>query len=360
MRMSRRHLLKTGMLSTVTLGALSVTSRLPAFAADKPLTVIDWGGNYIDNIRLVSEKLTGFDVTYDVHAGDATATLTKMKTTWPKSDYDVVAAWNPIFSSMINEGWAETVTADEIPNLKDVPSALFMSDGSGAWKTVPRSIMALHWGYAKQFCPFPLTNIRDLLDPRLKGLVLMPPPQSSTNMQMISIAYALGGDERNMEPAWEFVKKMAEAGNIGRVSMSDADTFTSMSTGETCVTFTTSTGFQHIGTVTPVENLARMPADSGFRTGIVTEGWIVPKGANTAAAKEWLNGMMSPESNAAFCSAVGSIPANIKATVSEEQKYVAFTEEEYAKYTFPTDWAYVATQVDGWIQRWEKEIAPLL
>jgi putative spermidine/putrescine transport system substrate-binding protein len=359
MTIDRRTILKTALLSSAAAGFANCFPSI-AQAQGKAVTVIDWGGNYIENIKAISGKLTGFDVTYDVHAGDATATLTKIKTTWPKSDYDVVAGYDAVFSSMIAEGWVETFTLDEIPNAKDVPSKLFMKDAAGNLKAIPRSIMGLHWGYMKETCPFPITNIRDLLDPRLKGLVLFQPPQSSANMQMISIAYALGGSEKDLESAWAFVKQLAEMGNIGRVSLSDADTFTSLTTGETAVTFQTSSGFQRAETVTPVERLARMPEDSGFKTGIAMEGWIIVQTDKAAVGKAWINDMLSPENNEAFCTAVGSIPANSKAKVSEAQKYLAFTEEEYAKYVFPMDWAYVGQHLDEWTQRWEKEIAPFL
>jgi len=53
----------------------------------------------------------------------------------------------------------------------------------------------------------------------------------------VALAKARGGDEYNVDPGWEFLKELAQSGNIGRVSANTSDVITSLETGETSVTF---------------------------------------------------------------------------------------------------------------------------
>ncbi|MGF7160784.1 putative spermidine/putrescine transport system substrate-binding protein [Rhodoligotrophos appendicifer] len=357
MSYSRRIFLNLVLISSITLGLgkLSV-----ATAEDKSIVAVEWGGGYKKAMDEINETQDDVNVTFELHAGGAAAILAKIKAAWPETNYDVVAAWNPVFGSMISEEWIETVNAEEMSNLRDIPKALFMTDADGNLKAIPRSITGQHWGYRSDLCPFEITNIQDLLDDRLKGMVLFPAPMLNNNMQMVSIARALGGDEKNMEPAWDFVKELAKKGNIGRVSTSDSETFNSLSSGETCVGFSATTSFGRVAEVAPVVYLTKMPENSGFRTAIVMEGWAILKGGKTAEAKEWVNLMLSPENNEAFNASIGTVPVNSKSKASEKLGHITFTEEELAKYTFIPDWSYLSSNVNGWVQRWEKEVAPLL
>lgn len=354
---SRRRFLK---LTLMTSAALGVGGLRDAGAQQKSIVAVEWGGAYKNAIDEINATQKAVDVTFELHAGGAAAILAKIKSTWPSTNYDVVAAWNPVFASMIGEDWVETVTPDEMPNLNDIPKALFMIDAAGALKAIPRSITAQHWGYRPDLCPFEITKMEDLLDDRLKGQILFPGPVMNTNMQMISIARALGGDEKNMEPAWDFVKELARKGNIGRVSTSDSDTFNSLASGETCVAFSATTSFGRVSEVAPVVNLTRMPAESGFKAAIVMEGWAILKGGRSAEAKEWVNLMLSPENNESLNAAIGTVPVNMKSKASEKLAHITFTEEELPLHTFVPDWQHLSTQLNEWSQRWEQEIAPLL
>lgn len=331
-----------------------------AGAQGKEIVAVEWGGGYKKAIDTINATQNAVKVTFELHAGGAAAVLAKIKATWPKANYDVVAAWNPVFASMIAEDWVETVTVDEMPNLKDIPKALFMTDASGALKAIPRSITGQHWGYRKDLVPFEITKIQDLLDERLKGQVLFPGPVMNSGMQLVSIARALGGDENNMEPAWDFVKQLARKGNIGRVATSDSETFNSLSTGETCVGFAATTSFGRVAAAAPVVTLTKMPPESGFRTAIIMEGWAILKGPKAAAAKEWVNTLLSPENNAVLNAGIGTVPVNSKSKASEKLGHITFTEEELAKHAFVPDWQVLAKNLNGWTQRWEKEVAPLL
>ena len=44
---------------------------------------------------------------------------------WPRVSYNVISGWDPTFRAMINEGWVEPVSLDEMPALKEIPPAFF-------------------------------------------------------------------------------------------------------------------------------------------------------------------------------------------------------------------------------------------
>ncbi|QIE44210.1 extracellular solute-binding protein [Pseudohalocynthiibacter aestuariivivens] len=361
MNWTRRALLKSSAATSAAccLG-LSVPAR-PAWAADATITAVEWGGRYHENMQAASDTQDDIDVVWELHTGGAAAILAKIKSTWPSVNYDVVAAYSPVFASMIREDWVETVTAEQMPNLADIPDGLFMTDKAGNKKAIPRTTTALHWGYRRDLCPFEITKVEDLLDPRLAGQIFFPAPVLNSNAQMISIARALGGDENNMEPAWEFVAELAKSGNIGRVTTSGSDDFNTLSTGETSVGFGATSVFERVNAVVPqVEYLHKMPDESGFKSIIVMEGWAILKGGNTEAAMKWVNAMLSAEVNQAFNAGIGAVPSNLKANVAKEIENVRFSQEELELYTYAPDWGFVSANLSEWAQRWEREIAPLL
>ena len=312
---------RRGFLATTTTGALTaLTSPLLSqrALAKENLVFVQWGGKYINVSREIVAKQDKFDVTWELHAGGAAAILGKIQAAWPNVKYDVVAAWDPVFLSMMREGWLETVTVDDVPNLKDVPKSLIFTDDKGAFTTVPTSINANLWAYRQDTCPVELKRIEDLLDPRLKGQIVFPDPLLSTNFAVVTLAMARGGNEREIEPGWKFLAELAKSGNIGRVAHSDNDIITSMTTGETSINFGSAVVNGTIGQNFPIKTLGRVPGDKGFKTVIFTTGFVVLKGRNKKGACELINFMLSPENNAAYNKEIGTLPNNTRAAVPEK------------------------------------------
>jgi putative spermidine/putrescine transport system substrate-binding protein len=356
---------RRGFLTATATGALAAfaSSQLPNRAlAKENLTFVQWGGKYITVSKEIVAKQDKADVTWELHAGGAAAILGKIQAAWPNANYDIVAAWDPVFLSMMKEGWVETITLDDVPNLKDVPKSLIFKDDKGAFTTVPTSVNANLWAYRQDKCPFELKHIEDLLDPRLKGQIVFPDPLLSTNFAVVTLAMARGGSERDIEPGWKFLTELAKSGNIGRVAHSDNDIITSMTTGETSINFGSAVVNGTVGQNFPVKTLGRVPGDKGFKTVIFTTGFVVLKGKNKnkKAACELINFMLSPDNNAAYNKEIGTLPSNTLAAIPEKLGFLRFTEEEDKQFVYHADWNYVSGQVNGWMKRWESEIVPLL
>src|ERR1700726_2293944 len=104
--------------STALIAGASVPSRAQAAV---PLTGIDWGGPLIEATRKITAGDKNVEMTWDLHSGGAGTVLPKIKAAWPNPKYDIVAAWNLVYVTLINEDWLDPVRPDEVPNMSDVP-----------------------------------------------------------------------------------------------------------------------------------------------------------------------------------------------------------------------------------------------
>lgn len=329
--------------------------------ADRPmLTAVEWGGKTGDAMREIQSMQDLATVRWVLHAGGAAAILAKIAAAKPRVDYDVVAAWSPVFVTMLEKDWLETVTIKEMPNLAEVPESLFLKDAAGNFKNVPRDINPQLWGYRENKAPFPIKRLEDLLDRRLAGQICFPGPVMNTCMQIVSLAYGLGGSERDMTKAWDFLKKLAASGNIGRVATSDVEISNSLTSGETSVAFSATSTFLNISSHFPIHLLSKEPENSGFKSAVAVEGWCILKGGNTELAKRWVNAMMAPAANESFGKLSDHAPTNERAKPSESLAPVTFNGEDLKRHAYIPDWAFIAAELPGWTRKWEQEIAPLL
>ena len=327
--------------------------------AKETLTAVEWGPPWIDGSKKVAAKWDKADITWELHAGGAAAILGKIKATWPNSPYDLVDNWSPVFFSMIKEGWAETVTVADVPNLADVPEKLLSKDDKGNIKTIPRSINGNFFAVRPDICPIEIKTIDDLLNPKLKGQIAWPSPIMQMNMQTVMLALARGGNERNMDPGWKFLEEIAKAGNIGRVYQTTTDIINSMTTGECSVTFASQGTLQAAAKKVQIKPLTK--SNPTLKAAIFTEGWVIMSNSKKKkAAMEFANFTISAENEELFHQDVGGAPANRKAKVPSNLAHMTFTPEEFDKYAYVPDWGYMSTQLDAWVKRFEQEIQPKL
>ncbi|NJO34282.1 MAG: extracellular solute-binding protein [Rhodospirillales bacterium] len=356
---SRRDFLTSAASAAAVTAGVSFGGVVGARAAQSILAV-EWGGNYVDEIKKIAAKQSDVDINWQLHAGGAMVILPKIKAGWPHPGIDLLTGWDPSWQAIVRENWAEPVTVEQVPNLADIPQKLLVKDSAGNVINIPRTIAAIYWFYREDNTPFEITKLDDLLDPRLQGKVLFPAPSLNSNLQMVALALHKGGDERNMEPAWDFVKELAKSGNIGRVANADTDVTNSISSGETCVSFAGGSFTTQLARSIKIKNLTKLDQKTGFRTFLYQEGWCVLKGGNTDAAMKFANFAINPENNAEFNRGIAGVPVNVKAKADDEIKHMVFNSEEMDQYVYIPDWSYLSEQGDAWMKRWEQEVVPLL
>lgn len=344
------------------LAAAGLASAFPfdkAARAAEGLTVVEWGPPWIDGSKKVLGDQTMWDITWELHQGGAAAILPKIKSSWPNTLYDVVDCWTSVFLAMVKEDWAETVTVADVPNLAHVPESLITKDDQGNWKNIPRSINGVFFAYRPDICPIEIKTVEDLLDPRLKGQILWPSPIMNTCLQVVALALARGGDEYNIDSGWEFLQEIAKSGNIGRVYITTTDVINSLTTGETCVTFTDQGTISAAAKHVPIKYLTK--EHESLKSFLAVEGWVVLKSSkHKQTAFDFCNFMSSPEASTVFNDSIKVPPASSKATPTEGVEHLVYTQEELEKYAYIVDYPHVSAMIDPWVKRFEAEIQPHL
>jgi putative spermidine/putrescine transport system substrate-binding protein len=257
---------------------------------------------------------------------------------------------------MMREGWAETVTLADCPNLKDIPEGLIVKDDKGNWKNIPRGSSGIFFTYVPDNCPIEITNIEDLLSPKLKGQILWPNPTLNTNVQVVALARARGGDEYNMEPGWEFLKELAKSGNIGRVSANTSDVITSLETGETSVTVVDQ---GTLGGIKGAKLRHLTKTHDSLKTFMFVSGWVVLSSSkNKKAAFDFANFSINKANSELYYQEVGEVPVNSQAEHGVE--HLRFSPDQVGKFAVVPDWDQLGKELDNWNKRFEKDIVPLL
>ncbi len=343
---------------------MSTVLTTPTVAAQgQQLIVVQWGAAWIEVSRQIVEPYvakTGDKIAWELHAGGAMAIVAKVKPVWPRVGYNMISGWDPVFRAMIKEGWVEPVSLDEMPALKDIPPQFFQKDKDGRLMSVPLSTAGAFWGYREDLVDKPIESIEQLLEPRFKGKLCVPFPVNLTGLLMLTLAVQRGGNERNIEPGWQFLKELAEKGQIGRVINNNSEFINAMSSGETSVAFFNAGSWTQVRKRFPVKLLTRLKDNKGF---LFNEGFAIIKGADPkkiAAAKALANHFATPEVNETYNIPLGYGPTNVKAKPGPDIKDVFYNADELAKYGYIADFEYMSSQVNDWAKRWEQEIAPLI
>ncbi|UPY35686.1 extracellular solute-binding protein [Sediminicoccus sp. KRV36] len=349
------------------LGGLAAMSAAgPVFAQPRgeQLLVVMWGAQWIEVCRPIGEewmRASGDRIQWELHAGGAMAVVGRLRPLWPRVPQNLIAAWDPVFAAMMEAGWMEPVSEAEMPALREIPDAFFKKNAQGQKMTVPLSTAGAFWGYRTDLVTGPpIESIEQLLEPRFRGKLCVPVPVNLSGLLMVSLAMQRGGNERNIEPGWAFLKELAERGQIGRVVANNSEMINAMSAGDLSVAFWNTGGWQAVRDRFPCRLLTRLPDNKGF---LFNEGFAVMKGDNparVAAAKRFANHFATAPINTRYNMPLGSGPTNINSTPAPAIADIFYKPDEIERFAYIPDYAYMSSQVDAWTRRWETEITPLI
>ena len=353
----RRQTLKSAAAAAVTIMGGTFGAIRQASAATE-ITAVEWGGDVVNAMKQIEAKQNKVKVNWVLHQGGSGAILPKIKASWPKPEYDYVAGWEGSFNGMVKEDWLVPVTVDTVPNLADIPQKIIVKNAKGDWEAVPRAVGGIYAAYRKDICPVEVKSIDDFFDPRLKGKVCWPGPTQAMMLPLVALSLHAGGSEKNMDPGFALMKKLAQSGNIGRVGVTDTDFSTSLTSGETAVGFYSEPQLTAVAKAFP---LMRLTKQKGVPCFLYQSGFAVLKNRpNTEATLAFINYCISPEMSSLYAEVAGEAPLNVKAKTPEALKHLAFTPKEMDEYVYVPDFNVVLASQDAWSKRWENEIAPLL
>lgn len=325
--------------------------------AKEQLTVLDFSSPYVDTTKKLAANWDKADITWALESGGAMAYLGKIKALWPNPPYDMIINWSPGFTSIMKEGWAETVSLADVPNLADVPEQFLTKDDKGNIKTIPRSVDGSYFAVRTDRCPIEIKTIEDLLNPKLKGQICWPVASLYLSAPTVTLALARGGNEFNLDPGWKFLEELAKSGNIGRVYTGNVEGFNSMTTGETSIIYASNGALSQLGQKIPIKPLTKLAPS--LKAALYAEGWVVlASSKHKKAAMEFANFTVNAENSQRFHEIIHSVPANRKAKPSADAAAIQFSPQELEKFAFLPDWGYMSTQIDAWVKKFEQDIVP--
>lgn len=326
------------------------------------LTGVQWGGPWVESATKINGRQNDWQVNWELHAGGSATVIPKIRAAWPNPLYDFVAQWSLLYQTWVDQGWPEPLTADEMTAFNDIPEELFYRNAKGDIVMAPISLAASAWGYREDIMPIEVKTVEDLLRPELKGKVIIRDAVAGNGL-VVHLAMAFGGDENNMEPGWDFLKKLASSGNVGRVASTEVDFINSLTSGECAVGLWNTGSWRAVGENFPCKFIVRDKAEAaGFQVGLHNEGYMIPTNAkNKDAAKAYINWFLNPENNEEYNKAIGYVPVNVKSGAGEFASQFFFKEaDERKRFTHAYAFDVLTPMQTEMINRFESEIIPLL
>ena len=359
MRMDRREFIG-GTLAGVAAATLPHPVLAQRDGADA-LVGVTWGGPWLEGTKPIvaawqKQKPTA-RIAWELHEGSSAAIATKIRAAWPNVKHDLVHGNDPVIHVMMKEGWLELV--DDLPNLKDIPEKFVLRDQQKRAMAVPHFAGAVVWGYRTDLVDKPITSLEQLLEPRFRGKVGLRAPSSWSGLPLVSMAAERGGNERNIDPGFEFLKDLARAGNVVTVANSGMDVVNSLNLGELVVFLAAATEWSRVIPNHPIKLLNRMPGSNSLKAYYTLGHWIIPKGPKSAVAKELANLFIEPENNEAYGKTIGAAPVNVKSKLTDPMD-IFLKPDELDRFGYFCDYEYMSQNDQKWIERFDTEIRPLL
>jgi putative spermidine/putrescine transport system substrate-binding protein len=318
---------------------------LPAAArAQEKLVVISWGGTWGDAMREVLfdpfTEETGVEVELRTQGSmmDMLATLTAQK---DRMDADLwVTGMAPTLLAD-QEGLLQEIPLDRMPNASTLPAALAGEKHLALWQIFYGLV------YNSEAVPFEITSWEDIFDERLAQSISVPHGSGYGGKFILLLSWLGGGDENNIDPAFEMLEKLRP--NIAVVPRSDPDAIKFITSGET-----------DVATMMPIGNYLQI-SESGDQYKFVTPEPYVPsnfnnfvllKGPNSEAAVQFMDFALDPERQAALAEKVLVLPANPEADVPEALAPYA-PKPDQLRYA---DEKVLAEKLPEWADRWNQII----
>lgn len=345
--MISRKFNKPLLLAVACMAALALSfGAPPAEAKAEKVTLMTWGGHWLDIFRPVAakfEKETGIKVEFVVQAG-AGAGLNKLTAQRGNPQVDI---WTSIESTVEAATKADLLAQLDpanIPNMKTIPANLQTKTGVAIWLS-PRGIF-----YRSDLAPFPISKWEDLWDPRLKGKVGTTITLDRGSF-LILAALLNGGSEKDIDKGFSKVKGMKD--NLHAVYKTDPESIKLLETGEIAVAAwgILPNVYRHLGPDSKYQFVMPKPRF------LATIPASIVKGRNaeqTKAAESFLNYMLMPDSQTTMTTIAGTIPANPKADAPEKLKKIIPGLPVPDVYN--VDWTVVNTNYAKWQERWMREI----
>lgn len=278
----------------------------------------------------------------------AVDTVSKLVASRANPPFDVVILDEGPYLAALSHDIFEKIPVDKMPNLKDVPAKLVDPRGLGVF--VSGQIIGI--AYNTEKIKNPPRSWNDLLKPEFKGRVGLA-GMGSTLMSawMVEIARLNGGGEENLEPAFEFVKKLMP--NVSAVASNPGALASLFQQGQIDISIHYNNNVGDLqGKGVPV---ALAKPDTGW-IHIKSVMHIVKNSKNPDLAAAYINAALSPEVQTKMAAAPYFVaPVSTKAVFSAGlQAYAKNTADIEAMNG--VDWAKLNPRRAEYIDRFNREV----
>jgi putative spermidine/putrescine transport system substrate-binding protein len=269
------------------------------------LKIGTWGGKWkqaqVDMIAAKFEKLGG-TITYVT--GSPQSNLAKLIVSRGRPPFDMMEILDAQIKDFRDGGLLQEIDLDQIPNKMHIEPSQYSKDFVGTWNT--QEVMCYNVPKFEELkIPAPRTY-SDLMDPRLERRVSIPDISSGGGLAAVgALAHFAGGDETNIMPGLEMVKKI----NPLKFWSRGGDALTQFQTGDIYV------AMLHSGWCLRAYNAgspvaAAQPEIKTGVKGVAKEGWFgIMKGSKNADAAHWyINEFLDPEFQFNFAVKTGVVP----------------------------------------------------
>jgi putative spermidine/putrescine transport system substrate-binding protein len=196
----------------------------------------------------------------------------------------------------------------------------------------------------------------ELWNPDYKGKVAVNDLVSNGGVQAFIAAGKLdGGNEKNIDPSFERYKELAP--NLLTVSASTAQLTDMLTRGE--VWIAPWWDGRALNLQDKVKNIGySIPKEGAYAT--IVELSIPKNAENKELAYKFINMVLNPEAQVGFAKDMYYGPTNKNTKIDEDIASRIIYGEDMVEDLQIVDWGYIAKERNKWMDRWNKEIVPLL
>jgi putative spermidine/putrescine transport system substrate-binding protein len=272
--------------------------------------------------------------------------LEKMVANRNRQQLSVVQMDDPVMILAVRENLLEKLTPAIVPNLAAVrPSAVHME---GMWANYINPWQGI--AYNTRSLPNGVASWADLWDRRMRGRVILPSLQNTEGLANLFIAAAIEAGiapdaaQRNVDPG--FRRLMALKPNLLTIYTQMPQAFNLLEQGEA---WAIASAFSNVTLPRKAEGA---PIDlAAPREGIFVSPsgiCLVKGGPNQELAAAYVNEMLGAELQGTLAAATFSLPTNASLPMPAGVPNVP---------VHAIDWQNVAENRDGWVRRWDRDMA---
>lgn len=278
----------------------------------------------------------------------AVDTVSKIVASRANPPFDVIILDEGPYLAALNQDLFEKLPVDRIPNLKDLPPKFVDPRGLGAF--VSGQVIGI--AYNTQKIKTPPKSWNDLLKPEFKGRVGLASMGSSLiSAWMVEIARINGGSEENLEPAFQFVKKLLP--NVSAVAANPGALASLFQQDQIDISVHYNNNVGDLAAKGVPVALAR--PDTGW-IHIKSTMHVVKNSKNVDLAAAYINAALSPDVQTRMAAApYFVVPTSSKATFSKELATYA-PDMKAVEAMNGVDWAKLNPRRGEYIDRFNREI----